>query len=197
MNVVSVSATADDLDTSNNNATVTTIVQSDATPDADLDVSIIDDSDPIEAGTPKVVTYTIEVTNNGLDVATGVNLNFTLPTEMGFGMPVRTAGPAAACGATICSLEEPLDIGASATFTIVGTPNATGSPLVATIEATATADQDDLLTVGNETGSETTLIVPNGTLVFEVDAIGDGVDATPGDAICADAGGDCTLRAAI
>jgi hypothetical protein len=38
---------------------------------------------------------------------------------------------------------------------------------------------------------------PAAALTFEVDSLGDGVDATPADDICATAGGRCTLRAAI
>src|SRR5207244_6789494 len=61
-----------------------------APPSADLSVTKTDSPDPVHIG--QNLTYTIKVTNNGPDAATGVTANDALPKNAGYGSTSTTQG---------------------------------------------------------------------------------------------------------
>lgn len=88
---------------------------------ADLSVSISDSADPIAAGNQ--LTYTINVTNNGTDAATGVVFNDGLSPDVLFVSASATQGICREEDATvICNLDT-IASGASVPVTIVVEPN--------------------------------------------------------------------------
>jgi len=106
---------------------------------ADLSVSISDSEDPIEIGTN--VTYTVNVSNNGPDQATGVGLQVTLPanTSLISVTPNQGGCDAATSGVFSCTLGA-LDNGANTQVRVVVAPS---EPGVMRLAASATASQRD------------------------------------------------------
>ncbi len=92
-------------------------------PTADLSVSKIASSNPVVGGN---LTYTVVVTNNGPDTATGVTLTDPLPTGTTFASATPTQGSCSGTGTVTCSLGS-LANGAKATVTIVVQPTASGN----------------------------------------------------------------------
>jgi uncharacterized repeat protein (TIGR01451 family) len=91
-------------------------------PHADLSIAKTDSPDPAVAG--QNLTYTIAVGNNGPDAASGVTLTDTLPAGVTFVSATPSQGicPPPTGGIITCDLGN-LANGASATVTIVVTPN--------------------------------------------------------------------------
>jgi uncharacterized repeat protein (TIGR01451 family) len=88
---------------------------------ADLSISKTASAATVYAG--ETVTYTLSVYNNGPSIATGVTVTDTYPD----GFNVVAWSESCTDGATIsCNLDQ-LDIGASATITITGTPVVSGT----------------------------------------------------------------------
>ncbi|MBI2780064.1 MAG: SBBP repeat-containing protein [Gammaproteobacteria bacterium] len=101
---------------------------------ADLAVTKTGTPNPVTAGSN--LTYTITVTNNGPDTATGVTLRDALPA----GGTLISASPSqGSCSGATCALGT-LNKGASATLTIVMIPTAAGTLSNA---ATATENEND------------------------------------------------------
>ncbi len=137
----------------NNEATAVTAVFL----SADLAVTMQDDPDPVEIGSP--LTYTIEVVNNGPSDATGVTLVDTLPPSL---LSVTTDPSQGSCSGNpivTCNLGT-LASGASATVLIyVTTPNA----YIGTIanSAAVSANEGDPNTSNNLATVNTTVLASN------------------------------------
>ncbi len=115
---------------------------------ADLSVTKLDNPDPVMAGND--LTYTITVTNDGPNDATGVTLTDTLPS----GVTFVSASPGcsfAAPNSVICSLGT-LAANSSVDVTIVVRPN---TPGVITNIAAVTAAEDDPNPNNNQDSEET------------------------------------------
>src|SRR5262249_61308811 len=82
------------------------------------------DLDPVTVGSP--LTYTLTVHNNGPDTSTGVSLSDPLPAGVTFVSTSTTQGTCTGTTTLTCALGT-LANGASATVTIVVTPNNTGT----------------------------------------------------------------------
>jgi uncharacterized repeat protein (TIGR01451 family) len=160
---------------------------------ADLDVSLRDDVDPIEAGS--TLTYTSVVNNGGPAAAPGVTLTNTLPTlSYNFISATTTQGTCTQSGnQVVCDLGS-LDVGATATVTIKITPTQTGRITDKVVVTSVAPDPNP----ANNQASEDTEVV--GTAII-VNRTGDEVDADPNDSVCDvdpnTAENQCTLRAAI
>ncbi len=95
------------------------------TPSAEVSVTNTGSPDPVTVGSS--LTYTMTVTNNGPDAATGVTLTDTLPTGVTYVSATPSQGACLEAGGVVtCSLGD-LANGAIATVTIGVTPTATGT----------------------------------------------------------------------
>lgn len=150
LNTATVSADTDDPNIANNQANESTDV---GVGNADLLIFIDDDVDPITAG--DVLTYTVDVLNNGPDAAPGVVVETLLPPSVTSPMTVGcTEDPA---GAASCSLGE-IAAGSSTSFTITVQTDAMDlGPLVAT--SSVTSDATDNLPANNTSTEATTVDV--------------------------------------
>lgn len=110
------------------------------------------------------ITYTVSVTNNGPDPASGVTLTDPVPTNTTFQSIANPAGwscsapPQGGTGSIVCT-NPSLAVGATATFTIVvradsGLPPQTSITNTATVSASATADPVPT----NDSASATTVV---------------------------------------
>ncbi len=123
-------------------------------PEVDLVITKSDSVDPVTAGTP--LTYTIVVTNNGPDDATGVTIDDTLPAELTFiagDVDGDSAAVSEANGVVTASVGI-LAAGGSATLTITGSV-ASNARLTLNNTATVSSNENDL-DPGDNTVSETT-----------------------------------------
>ncbi len=146
------SVTGDDTDpdTGNNDASVTTSVNSNPVESADLVVSMNDNPDPVTIGNR--LRYTVTVNNNGPDPATDVIVTDSLPSS------VTYLGGSAGCtlsasgDSVVCELGT-IITGTSASVDIDVQPNALGT-IINTVVATSGNDPD---TSNNTASIETTV----------------------------------------
>ena len=154
-NTASVSSGVADPNTANNTATASTTVNA---PAADLSVTKTDSPDPVTAGNN--LTYTVIITNNGSNAATGVTLTDTLPASVTFVSATATQGSCAQSGGTVtCSIGS-LANSATATATIVVTPTTAGT---ITNTANVTGNGSDPNTANNTATASTVVSEPTCT----------------------------------
>lgn len=123
---------------------------------ADLSVTKTDSADPATVGSP--LSYTLTVTNDGPNAATGVTVVDTVPASLSGVTATSPDGTCTIDGRVVtCDLGE-LAAGATATVTITGTPTVTGT---ISNSVTVVADQPDPDTDDN-TDSETTQVEDGG-----------------------------------
>ena len=121
-NQASVKANEPDAVPNNNLASACTTVNAPAS--ADLSVTKTDSADPVLVG--DIVTYTVTVTNNGPNTATGVLLTDTLPAGVNFISANSTRGNCShANGIVTCSLGD-MASGVVITVTVAVTPAVAG-----------------------------------------------------------------------
>jgi uncharacterized repeat protein (TIGR01451 family) len=151
VDMATVSGNETDPNPSNNTATQTTQVNA----AADLAVSQTDSPDPARVG--QTLTYTVRVTNNGPQDATGVTLNDTLPKNAGYGSSSASQGSCAqkpTRGVITCNLGT-IGNGATATVMIVVKPTSKGtSKNVASAQAASPPDPNQT----NNTSTEQTTV---------------------------------------
>ncbi|MCP5173930.1 MAG: DUF11 domain-containing protein [Moraxellaceae bacterium] len=117
----------------------------------DVFVNQSDSPDPIAAG--GLLTYTIAVTNNGPDDATGVVLTDTIPASTSFVSAISTKGTCSGNPAITCTIGA-LANGETATVTIRVIPNTIGT---ITNTATATRNEPDSNATNNSDTDITTV----------------------------------------
>lgn len=152
-NVVNVSGNENDGDTSNNADNETTQVGPAPAAGADLMVAKTDSPDPVTAGSS--VTYSIIITNNGPNPATGVQLIDTLPTASAF--VSATASQGAGCtrvGQTLTCNVGTIAAGATATATIQVVATTPGT-IVNTV--TVSGNETDPNAANNQAQATTTV----------------------------------------
>jgi uncharacterized repeat protein (TIGR01451 family) len=118
----------------------------------DISVSKTDSPDPVTVGNN--LTYTITVSNNGPETATGVILTDTLPSSVTYVSATSTLGSCSESGNTVTCNIGTLSNGASATVTIVVTPITAGT---ITNNATVTCNETDS-NPSNNTATATTTV---------------------------------------
>ena len=147
-NTATVTTSSNDPDASNNSDTENTVVN----PVTDISVTKTDDADPVDVGDN--ITYTVTVSNNGPDDATGVSLMDTLPASVNFVSATPSQGMCAEAGGLVTCNLGALANGNSATITIVVTTTANA---LITNTATVTADGADTNPANNQ-ASQTTSV---------------------------------------
>ena len=141
-NTATVTSTTLDPDATNNSDTATVDV-----PGADLTLAkTVDDATPNEG---QNVTYTVTLTNNGPDAATGVDVTDVLPAGLAFVSATPAAGTFSAGVWSLASVPS----GATRTLDIVATVTAQGV-IVNTAEVTASGTFDPTSTPGDATGDD-------------------------------------------
>ena len=127
-------------------------------PVADLDLTITDAPDPVVV--EEDVTYTVLLTNQGPDTATGVVLTNTLPASTSFVSANATDGSCEHdAGIVTCGIAS-LPAGESVTVTIVATTDADGAIVDSATVAAAEEDPD----TANNTATEPTTVLPKSDL---------------------------------
>ncbi|MFZ5863100.1 MAG: DUF11 domain-containing protein [Nitrospirota bacterium] len=147
-NTASVASSVTDPTPGNNSWTTTTTVN----PAANLSVTKTDSPDPVLVGSN--LTYTITVTNNGPNSATGVSVTDTLPAGVTWVSTTPSQGTCSGTATVTCSLGT-LANAASATVTIVVTPTVANPTLSNT--ASATASESDPVSGNNSATTSTTV----------------------------------------
>lgn len=117
----------------------------------DLGVSKVDSSDPSRAG--RDLTYTLTVTNNGPNPATGVTATDTLPSGLAARSSTASQGTCSGTTTVTCALGD-LASGASATVTIVIRPTAAGT---ITNTASVSGNQPDPNSANNTATQDTAI----------------------------------------
>ena len=102
------------------------------------------------------VTYTITVVNNGPDVARDVAVFQTLPSSVSFVSAASTQGSASYAGNGVTASLGSMNVHATATITVVVTPNSVG-----TVSSTATVASDEVdFNPANNTATVNTQVTP-------------------------------------
>jgi uncharacterized repeat protein (TIGR01451 family) len=117
----------------------------------DLSITKVDSADPSRAG--RDLTYTVTVTNNGPNPATGVTATDTLPGGLSARSSSASQGSCSGTTTVTCALGD-LAVGASATITIVIRPTEPGT---ITNTASVTGNQPDPNNANNSASSDTTI----------------------------------------
>lgn len=118
---------------------------------ADLAITKVDSSDPSREG--RNLTYTLTVTNNGPNPATGVTVTDTLPSGLTARSSSASQGSCSGTTTVTCAIGD-LASGASATATIVVRPSEPGT---ITNTATVTGNQPDPNSANNSASQDTTI----------------------------------------
>ena len=157
-NTASISSSTPDGNALNNSATESTTVQ----PSADLSITKTDAADPVPSGSE--LTYTIQVTNNSLDAASGVTVTDNLPAQVTFVSCSSTGGGVCNGGAgnnravTFTSLAG----GAIETVTLVVRPNHTSAgTTISNTASVASSGTSDPNTLNNSATQTTAIILPS------------------------------------
>lgn len=146
--------TSDETDTNpgNNSQTEQTTVNVVAPPRADLALTKTDSPDPVAVGNP--LTYTLSVSNNGPDTATGTTVTDSLPGSVAFVSANPTQGTCAhSGGVVICDIGS-VNSGATATVTITVTPMVDGVITNSAVVSSDLADSDNT----NNSATESTQV---------------------------------------
>lgn len=157
-NTVSVSGPETDPVAGNNSATTGLTVN----PMAELSVAVTNAPNPTFVSGP--LTSTVTVVNNGPSTATGTVVTNTLPAGVIFRSANASVGTATPSSGLVVWNIGNRNSGASATLTIVVTPNSVGT---ATDTATVGSGVSDLIP-GNNTASAATTVNPGADLAISV-----------------------------
>lgn len=117
----------------------------------DLAITKVDSTDPVRAG--RNLTYTITVTNNGPNPATGVTVNDTLPNGLTARSVTASQGGCEGSAVIQCVLGD-VAVGGTATVTIVVRPGEAGT---LSNTASVTGNQPDPDTNNNSATQDTTV----------------------------------------
>ncbi len=160
-NFVSVTTTENDPVASNNSAQASTTIVAATPPTADLSVTKSDSPDPVLSD-GSTLTYTIAVTNNGPDDATGVTMSDTLPGGVAFQSVSTNTGQCDAQpdgnGELDCTIGN-LAVNSTATVTLVVAPDEVAEPDTITNTAAVSGTEIDP-TAANNTATEDTTVNP-------------------------------------
>ena len=160
-------------------------------PKPDLSMTKTDNNDPVVVNTASGLTYTLEVTNEGPDSASGVEVTDVLPSGIDFISYTSTQGTCAESPANTltCDIGN-IDNGDSETITLTVTPTSTGNKFNETTSISINETDPDS---SNDSGTVGTSIISEaigtdgmtftsgwfiGTITFDTNRDGDTGDAT-------------------
>jgi uncharacterized repeat protein (TIGR01451 family) len=176
-NTATASTSSGDNNLSNNTATATTTVTASGSTAADLSVTKVASPDPDQVG--QNLTYTITITNlSGANAAANTMLTDNLPAGVTFVSAASSQGSVSQSGGVVTGSLGTLAPGASATVTVVVTPNAAGTIFNTASVTTSSGDSD---TTNNSTTVATTINSGGGGVgagCYLAGQPGDGTDAT-------------------
>lgn len=171
--LVSSSASIDpvpgDPNASNDQAIATTTVVTPEPDSADLAITKVDTPDPVVSGGPQLV-YTITVTNNGPDAATGVTVTDIVPMELAIDSATSTVGSCTVNGMQVtCSIGD-LAVDAEETVTITTSP----APVMGSTDidntVSVTGNQVDPVPGNDSATATTTLNLPLSDMMVTIAA---------------------------
>jgi len=162
-NTASVTAIEQDSNPANNSVTITTTVVPLGPAQADLALTKADTPDPVFSGGP-ALTYSIEVTNNGPDAATGVTVTDALPAGVTFGSVTAGTGNCSEAGGIVSCSIGTLASGASASISIVAIPAIVAEPTVVSNTATVAGTEEDPVPGNNSATTTSTVNAPSADL---------------------------------
>jgi uncharacterized repeat protein (TIGR01451 family) len=126
-------------------------------PEADLEISKVDDIDPVVAGNQ--LTYTVNVLNNGPDAAASVALTDTLPSGVSFVSATPSSPTCSEAGGTVtCSLGT-VASGSNTDVIIVVDVNPGTSGIITNL-ATVSTTTTDTDSSNDDTSEDTNVTVP-------------------------------------
>jgi uncharacterized repeat protein (TIGR01451 family) len=166
VNTATIGPTTNDVNTTNNSSTVSTIVAS----PSQADVAIVKTASPEPVDQNATLTYTLQVTNNGPAVAQGVAVSDPLPSAVSFVSVSTTQGTCSQSGGTVsCSLGT-LSVGGLAIITISTTAQTFSSSSLATNIATVSATTSDPNLVNNTSTTLSTIQAPTAVQISSFQA---------------------------
>ncbi|MBT8067809.1 MAG: DUF11 domain-containing protein [Gammaproteobacteria bacterium] len=124
----------------------------------DLEITKIDTPDPVISGGP-TLTYDITVTNNGPDAATGVTVTDTVPVELPIDDATSTVGSCIINGLQVTCTIGDLAVDATATVTIIVSPEPVQASTDFDNTADVTGNEADPI-AGNNSSTVTTTVTP-------------------------------------
>lgn len=138
----------------------------------------------------QIVTYTISVRNESTTLATGVVATILLPDNArpSFNDPVCAGFLIISCTASEIQPGQTF----TRSFNVSVLPSSAGHMTVVALVEGNEADVD-----GTDNADESTIQVSVAGFLFQVNSQSDRSDSDPGNGVCADSQGQCTLRAAV
>lgn len=119
----------------------------------DLTISQTDSPDPLIVGNP--LTYTLTVSNTGTANASGISVQYTLPSDVTFNGTTVANGFTASVSADVVTFSGgSINVGSNATLTVNVIPNSTGT----LPSGTATVDPNNTIAESDETNNTATAI---------------------------------------
>jgi uncharacterized repeat protein (TIGR01451 family) len=163
----SVSAAGGDPNSANNSATATTVVAS----PSQSDVAIVKTAapEPVNQGTN--LAYTLQVTNNGPAIATGVTVSDTLPTQVTYVSSSTTQGTCSQSAGTVtCSLGS-VSVGGLVIVTINVSAATFSSGTLVTNTATVSSTTSDPNLTNNTSTAVSTIQAPSAVQIASFRAL--------------------------
>ncbi len=155
-NAPTVSATPTDPNAANNTATTTVVVAS----PSQADVAILKTASPEPVNQGTNLTYTLQVTNNGPAVATGVTVSDPLPGQVSFVSVSTTQGTCTQAAGTVSCTLNSISVGGLVLITINVTANTFSSGTLASNIATVAATTGDPNLTNNSSTAISTIASP-------------------------------------
>jgi predicted extracellular nuclease len=120
---------------------------------ADLTIAQADSPDPVIVGNP--LTYTLTVSNSGTANASGISVEYTLPSGVTFnGTTIANGFTANVSGGVVTFSGGSINAGSNAILTVNVTPNSTGT----ITSGAATVDPNNTIAESNETNNTAAVI---------------------------------------
>jgi len=155
-NTPTVSATPTDPNSANNSASTTVVVASPS--QSDVAIQKTASPEPVNQGT--TLTYTLQVTNNGPAVATGVTVSDPLPAQVSFVSVSTTQGTCTQAAGTVSCTLNSISVGGLVLITINVTANTFSSATLATNTATVASTTSDPNLTNNSSTAISTIASP-------------------------------------